>query len=234
MTHPRPRPNGCSRANIGRGLLVLLIALGIGIALWVGDPVRLLAWGDAVAGGPWATAGLVLLMALMLTFALPGTLILWLIAPFHPPLLAIGLLLAGSVSGAWGAYRVSARLARHTDQERREDAWLADFLHRHSGLATQIALRVLPGFPHSMVNYAAGALGLPLGRFLLAAVLGLAVKWSVYATAIHGTTDALASGKALQPQTLLPLFVLAMLLLLGAALRHRIQRRHSRRIETDE
>lgn len=233
MPSALPRPFRLSRASLGRGVLVLLIALGIGLALWVGDPVRLLAWGEAVAGGPWVTAALVVLMALMLAFALPGTLIVWLIAPFHPPLVAVGLLLAGSVSGAWAAYGVSSRLARKPARDPGNETWLADFLRRHSSLATQLALRVFPGFPHSMVNYAGGALGLPLTRFLLAAVLGLAVKWGVYATAIHGATDALATGDALQPQTLAPLVVLAILLLLGAVLRYRIQKRHARPIKTD-
>ncbi|WP_028484558.1 VTT domain-containing protein [Thioalkalivibrio sp. ALE17] len=217
-----------TRATLGRGVLVLLIALGIGSALWMGDPARLLAWGETFAGGPWATAGLVLLMALMLVFALPGTLVIWLIAPFHPPLVAVGLLLIGSTSGAWGAYRVAARLAR-TERDGREDNWLTDFLRRHGHVATQMALRVFPGFPHSMINYAGGALGLPLGGFMLAAVLGLAVKWGVYATAIHEATDAIATGEVLQARTLLPLVVLAVFLLLGSVLRYWIQRQHSRR-----
>lgn len=228
MSRTRSPSNGWSRARAGRVLLGLLIALGIGLALWTGDPVRLLAWGEAVAGDPWVTAALVLLMALMLAFALPGTLMIWLIAPFHPPLMAVGLLLVGSTTGAWAAYRLAARLAR-SDGERDEDAWLTDFLRRHSHLATQIALRVLPGFPHSMINYAGGAIGLPPGRFLLAAVLGLAVKWGVYVSAIHGATDALANGEVLEPRTLLPLFALAVLLLLGSALRYWIQRQHARR-----
>ncbi len=226
MPSARPWTLRISRARLGRGVLVLLITLGIGLALWVGDPVRLLAWGEAVAGGPWVTAGLVLVMALMLAFALPGTLMVWLIAPFHPPLVAVGLLLIGSTTGAWGAYRVASRLAR-ADPARERGGWLTDFLRRHSHPATQAALRVFPGFPHSMVNYAGGALGLPLGPFLLAAVLGLAVKWGVYATAIHGATDAIATGEALQPQTLLPLFALAVLLLAGSALRYWIQRRYA-------
>lgn len=223
-TKRRFAPHLPARIGLGLGLLILLVVVGIGAAVWAGDPVRLLAWGDALAGGPVVTAGLVLLMALMLTFALPGTLIFWLIAPFHPPLIAVALLLLGSLSGASGAYRLSTRLARKPGHEDRAETWLARFLRRHSSLATQTALRVLPGFPHSMVNYAGGALSLAFGRFLLAAACGLTIKWTVYVTAVHGATDALESGDALQPQTLLPLFMLAILLLLGAALRYWIQR----------
>ncbi|WP_026181528.1 TVP38/TMEM64 family protein [Thioalkalivibrio sp. ALJ7] len=227
MSSPHPRTPPATSTRIGQGLLVFLIGLGIAIALWIGDPVRMLAWGEALAGGPWATAGLVVLMTLMLTFALPGTLMFWLIAPFHPPIVAVSLLLLGSLSGAWGAYRLSARLARKADRRSGDGPWLAKFLRRHSGLATQIALRVLPGFPHAMVNYAAGTLGLPVRWFMLAAAVGLAIKWSVYVMAVQGATDALKADEALQPHALLPLFVLAVLLLLGAALRYQIQRRFS-------
>lgn len=206
-------------------LLGVLILGGAGLAVWVGDPAHLLALGDAIAGGPWATAALVVLMALMLTFALPGTLILWVIAPFHPPLVSIALLLLGSVSGALGAYWFSGRVGDSPRMAQRRSRRLVKLLKRRSGLATQLALRVLPGFPHSMVNYAAGVLRLPLGTFLLAAVLGLAVKWSVYATAVHEAADAVAAGEALHPQTLLPLFVLAALLLLGVVLQRWLTRR---------
>ena len=206
-------------------LLGILILAGAGFAVWVGDPAQLLAVGDTVAGGPWATAALVVLMALMLTFALPGTLILWLIAPFHPPLVSIALLLLGSVSGALGAYWFSGRVGDRPRIARGRSRRLVKLLQRRSGLATQLALRVLPGFPHSMVNYAAGVLRLPLRTFLLAAVLGLAIKWGVYATAVHEAADAVAAGDALHPQTLLPLFVLAALLLLGVVLQRWLARR---------
>jgi len=206
-------------------LLGLLILGGAGLAVWIGDPARLLALGDAIAGGPWATAALVVLMALMLTFALPGTLVLWLIAPFHPPLVSIALLLLGSVSGALGAYWFSGRVGDSPRMAHSRSRRLVKLLQRRGGLATQLALRVLPGFPHSMVNYAGGILRLPLRTFLLAAVLGLAVKWGVYATAVHEAADAVAAGEALHPQTLLPLFVLAALLLLGVVLQRWLARR---------
>lgn len=222
----------CGRISIttlGHGLTVLLIVLGLGASLWAGDPGRLLDWGEAVTGDLRVAAALVLLMALMLTFALPGTLVLWLIAPFHPPPVAIALLLLGSVAGAFGAYSISAYLGRTRGQKARardHTGWLETFLRQNSGLLPQTALRALPGFPHSLVNYSAGSLQLPLKNFLLAATLGLAAKWTIYALAVHGAADAIKSGEALTPQTLLPLVALVLLLLLGAWLRRRVQDRH--------
>lgn len=228
---PRYRHYGrISITMLGHGLTVLLIVLGLGAGLWAGNPERLLDWGEALTGELRVAAALVLLMALMLTFALPGTLVLWLIAPFHPPPVAIALLLVGSVAGALGAYHVSAHLVRVRGRHPvgKDFGSLVAFLRRNSDLITQTALRVFPGFPHSLVNYSAGSLQLPLKSFLLAATLGLAAKWTVYTLAVHGTTDAIRSGEALTPQTLLPLVALVFLLLLGALLRRRVRDRHKR------
>jgi uncharacterized membrane protein YdjX (TVP38/TMEM64 family) len=143
------------------------------------------------------------------------------IAPFQPPLIATALLLVGSVGGALGGYLFSAYF--------RAD-WApggfagrtVDLLARHGGVLTQTALRVLPGFPHSVVNFAGGVLGLGLARFLLAAVLGLAVKWGVYASAIYGLVEVVEEDQPLDWSTGLPLLMLSLLLLTGAWARSRV------------
>src|SRR5690554_8030252 len=91
-------------------------------------------------------------MAVTLALGLPGSIGLWLIAPFYTPLAATPMLIVGSVLGALGAYWLSARVG---------DRWTPKGLTRkimrrletRSDFLTQCALRVLPGFPHSVVNY---------------------------------------------------------------------------------
>lgn len=180
-----------------------------------------LALGNQLAEEPVYMALVVFGMILLFTFGLPGSLGLWLIAPFQPPLIATTLLLAGSLGGALGAYLFSARF--------REDALPEGFagrvlalLSRHSGLLNQIVLRILPAFPHSVVNFCAGILGLPLLRFLAAAIIGLAVKWSVYATALYEMVEVVEEDRAIGLSAGASLLILGLLLLVGAWARRRV------------
>jgi len=182
---------------------------------------ELLVLGQHLAEEPVYLLLVVFCMILLFTFGLPGSLGLWLIAPFQPPLIATGLLLVGSVGGALGAYMFSARF-----QEVALPAGFAgrvlDLLSRHGGVLSQTALRILPGFPHSVVNFCAGILGLPVLRFIAAALLGLAVKWGVYATALYELVEAVEKERALGWSAGAPLFTLALLILLGTWARHRL------------
>jgi len=213
-----------------RGTLALftLVLGGLALATWhTPDLKLLLEKGDRIADQPAAMVAIVALMIVMFTFALPGSLGLWLIAPFHPPVVSVAMLLVGSVLGALGAHTVSHRLGRHRSPGPRADR-LVEFLRDRSDLPTQTALRMLPGFPHSFINYAGGVLGLPRGSFLLAASLGLGVKWGVYATAVHGAVEAVETGDALHPGAILPLFILAAMLVVGGFVRKRIDTRRDR------
>jgi len=211
------------RRHWGGLVLAALVILGLILANWhTRELTQLLQWGDRIADLPVAVVAVVVLMAVLFTFALPGSLMLWVIAPFHTPVVSVIMLLIGSVAGAFGAHRFSHRVGKRWVPGKNAERIVA-LLERRSDLLTQTALRVFPGFPHSFVNYAGGVLGLPLKTFLLAAVLGLTVKWGVYASAIHGAVEAIETGDALQPSTVLPLFVLAGLLLLGALVRRRLE-----------
>lgn len=216
------------RRHWGALLLVTLVAAGLILATWhARDLAVFLEKGEAIADRPAAMVATVVLMIVLFTFALPGSLGLWLIAPFHPPVVSVGMLLAGSVLVALGAHMLSHRLGKRWSPGANAER-LVDVLSHRSDLLTQSALRVLPGFPHSFINYAGGVLGLRRGTFLLAALLGLTVKWGVYATTVHGAVEAIETGDALQPQTLLPLFMLAGMLLLGGLVRKRIERSRDR------
>jgi uncharacterized membrane protein YdjX (TVP38/TMEM64 family) len=215
------RASGWVRRHWPVVLLLALVGLGLAAGSWnVVDVPALLAWGEGVAERPVAIVAVIVIMAVLFTLALPGSLGLWIVAPFHPPLIAVAILLAGSVSGAAGAYAAARWLGAPWVAGR--GARVVSVLSRRGDLFTQCMLRVLPGFPHSVVNYASGMLGLPVGPYLLAAVLGLGVKWAVYATAVHGAAEALEEGDPLSPEMLLPLFVLAAFLLVASRLRRRL------------
>lgn len=179
-------------------------------------------WADGASHQPAVIVSVILIMAVTLTLGLPGSFGLWLIAPFYNPLAATLMLTVGSVVGALGAYYLSSRFS---------DRWTSKGLTRkvtrklekRSDFLTQCALRVFPGFPHSVVNFAAGLLRLPLVTFVMAAIIGLGVKWAVYSSAIYGALEAVEREDAVSPDVLLPLAALTLLLLTGAWLRRRVE-----------
>ncbi len=202
--------------------LAALVLLGLGLAVW--RPLSLaevMSFGDGLASHPAAAPLLIAIQALLLVLALPGTLTLWMVAPFFTPLPATIILTTGSTLGALGAYLLSRRLGR-TSTPDSEGGRIRRLLARRSDLSTQLALRLFPGFPHSVVNYTAGALRLPVPTFLLAAVLGLSVKWAVYSTAVHGLVRAGLGHEELRWTAIAPLFVLVFLILVGRALKQRL------------
>ena len=216
-------------SQLNKKLLVLpgLILLGLVLAVW--QPVEMatvLDWGRRLSSRPELMALVVLVMALMFTFALPGSTFLWLIAPFQPPWIATALLVLGSVGGAVGAHIMAGRLGKGW-QPTPAAAKVFDLLSSRSDLLTQCALRILPGFPHSVVNYAGGVLKLPLPGFVLAATLGLTIKWAIYSSAVYGAVEAAEQGEAVNAMTLAPLFLLTVLLLIGAWFKRKVESRQA-------
>jgi uncharacterized membrane protein YdjX (TVP38/TMEM64 family) len=191
--------------------------------LWYSpDLSALKRWAATMSHHPAVIASVMVAMALTLAVGLPGSIGLWLIAPFYTPLVATLMLTVSSVVGAWGAYALAARLGERW-QPRGLTLKVMEHLKARSDLLTQCAIRVLPGFPHSVINFAAGLGKISLGRYLLAACLGLSVKWAVYSSAIYGALEAIEEEDALQWDVMLPLLALTLLLLLGAWYRRRLE-----------
>ncbi len=203
--------------------LFFLIIAGIGLAvLDPADRELILAWGEAMAGRPWTPILMILVQAALFTVAMPGSLVLWLVAPFYHPVQATLILLIGTLAGALGGYAFSARLGQQA-RERLSHRKAFRILAQRSDFLTQCALRVLPGFPHSIVNYGAGILRIPVWKFSLAVMCGMLVKWGVYTTAVYGIADADEIEDLLRPITLLPLLVLTLFLMLGSWAARRFQ-----------
>lgn len=219
---------GMSRFFKLANLVFLLALIGIGVLLVWWEPVpaaQLWDWGERLASTPAILAGLLLLQAVLFTFALPGSLVFWVVAPFNPPWLSTLVMLGGSLSGAAGARYFSMYLKRRSRKENSSSA-VTRLLQRRADFFTQCAIRALPGFPHSLINYAAGVLHLPLPTFVAATTAGLGIKWGVYSTAVYEATEVAEGKAALGASTFIPLAILAVLLLLGAWLRRQLARRN--------
>lgn len=199
-----------------RRLAILAALVGAGLALealGVIDWRQALEWARGRAGG-WQLAGaLVAAQFVLYTFAQPGSALFWVAALLYPPPAAMLILTAGGACGALGAYLLARHVTRLEPAQARRQP-LFQVLERQGDFFTLCALRVLPGMPHSVINYASGTLALPLPRFLSATVLGLAVKTYLYSSAL-GVAGAASPADLMRLQVLGPLILIALLLLLG-------------------
>lgn len=233
MRYPRTQhadAGGPRRANrIWFVLVALLVAAGAYFVLAQPiDRAEAMALGATLAESPWTAVLLVLAQILLLALGMPGTLVVWLVAPFYPVAIATALMLTGSVIGAAAAYSIAGLLGVGLYQRFRRHQTFR-ILASRSDFFTQTALRVLPGFPHGIINYSAGLLRLPRATFFLAAVLGLGVKWTVYCWSINTLFRAGLEGEGPGGTALLLLVLLTVLLGVGSWITARLKARAANR-----
>lgn len=191
-------------------LIVGMIACGIGLELaGIIDLKHSLLLARANADHWWMILLLIMLQALLFSFALAGSLFLWIVAPVYPPLTATIILAAGGTLGGLGAYFLARFLTREW-VEHVETTRTYRFLHRRDNFYALFAMRVFPAFPHAIVNYSAGLLKAKLSHFIIAAMLGIGIKSYIYASVISRASDQLS------PQVLLDVRVIAPLIALSA------------------
>lgn len=202
-------------------LLAALVAFGLGVHF-----LDLFEWRDALdwARGYaqlwWLPPALILLQVVLFMFALPGSTMLWIVAPLYAPVASTLILAAGGGAGGLAAYWFVRRLSDESLAHLRASRAYR-VLERESDFLVLCALRLVPAFPNSVLNYGAGILRLPVGRFVAAAAIGLGVKAYVYSSVIHHALDAADPADLLRVEAVLPLILLALALLAARALRRR-------------
>jgi uncharacterized membrane protein YdjX (TVP38/TMEM64 family) len=209
------------RSPWGLALLGTLVAAGVlatqfGLIDWRGSA----EWARSHEHRWWLPLTIVAAMTLLFAFALPGTAMFWVAGIIYPPPIGVALVMAGGLAGALAAYHIAGTAGGAWAHERRDDR-LMRFLGTRSDFLTLAAVRTLPTFPHSVINYSAGVMGVPVARFLTASSLGFALKGSLYVTAIHNAANAGAVEEALSLGVVAPLIVLAILFLVAAFARKR-------------
>ncbi len=88
-------------------LLILLGLIATGIILELAgllDAEKILSIAREFSQHWWLAAILILLQGILFSFALAGSLFLWVAAPLYPPVMATFILAAGSTLGGLGAY----------------------------------------------------------------------------------------------------------------------------------
>lgn len=171
----------------------------------------------------WLPPALVALQAALFMFALPGSTVLWIVAPLYAPVTATVIQTAGGVAGALAAYGFAQSLTGKALANLRARRGF-QVLERESDFLLLCALRLLPAFPHSLLNYGAGILRLPLAPFLVSVAIGFGVKAYLYSSVIHNALAAAKPADLLRPEALLPLVLLALAFAAARLLRRRFQR----------
>ena len=173
----------------------------------------------------WLVVVLILLQAVLFTFALAGSFFLWVAAPLYPPAMASFILAAGATLGGIGAYWFSQRL---TDEwiEKIENSHAYKLLHNQDNFFALFALRIFPAFPHSLVNYSSGILKVKLSHFIAAAFLGVGIKSYIYADVIYNAATNASLDQLMKPSTYGPLVLLSALTLVGVFIKYKMENKN--------
>ncbi|MDH5389215.1 MAG: VTT domain-containing protein [Gammaproteobacteria bacterium] len=206
-------------------IVSLLITAGILLEFYgLLDAEKMLNYARGYSDQWWLIVVLILLQAVLFTFALAGSFFLWIAAPLYPPAMATFILAAGGTLGGIGAYYFSQRL---TDEwiERIENSHAYKLLHKQDNFFALFALRVFPAFPHSLVNYSSGILKVKLSHFISAAFLGIGIKSYIYAEVIYSAATTASLDALMNISTYGPLVLLSVLTLIGVFIKYRMTRK---------
>ncbi len=208
-------------------LLIIVLLLTIGLSLQVAgllDAEKLVSIAREYSAHWWLALVLILIQAGLFTFALAGSVFLWVVAPLYPPAMAAFILTAGATFGGIGAYFFSLRLTE--DWIRKvESSHAYKLLHNQDNFFALFALRVLPAFPHSLVNYSSGILKVKLSHFIAAAILGVGIKSYVYSKVIYNAAASTTLENLLDFSTYGPLILLSAVSLIGVFIKYKITSR---------
>jgi len=175
----------------------------------------------------WFIPALILIQAALYTFALAGSYALWIVAPLYTPVMATLVLAGGGMLGAISAYLFSQYLSEEWIQ-RVERSRSYRLLNEHNNFFTCFALRIMPGFPHGLINYSSGMLKTPLTRFILASVAGFSLKFYIYSSLVHSAASAATHESSVSIVDIWPLAALSLFLLAGMALRSMLTTRSNK------
>jgi phospholipase D1/2 len=164
-------------------LLVVLGAAIVGIALlWkytplaeMIQPVRLAARIERFGTTPWGPVAMLALYVIGGFVMMPLLALLTATALVFEPVTAIAVALTGSLLNAAAVYFVGAKLLREwAERSFREPIARVRGALQSRGVIAVAMIRMVPVAPFSLVNVAAGSIGIPFRDYLFGTFLGLA------------------------------------------------------------
>jgi uncharacterized membrane protein YdjX (TVP38/TMEM64 family) len=205
-------------------VLVALVLAAVSLErMGVTDWRHMVRTGEIHAHTWWFPFALVVLKISFYTFAFPGSVFFWVAGLLYQPWEATLMIVAGGVGGAICAYFFSRKLSHGFSQKVRDSRFFR-VMENQSDFATLCAVRTLPSFPHSIINYSAGMLHIPLARFALSTLIGFTAKGYVYASAIRLAATADEISDTLSLKALLPLLALGVLFISGKLFQRRFSK----------
>lgn len=216
-------------------LAVLAAGLALFFALGLDHYVSLSALGEHRAdlaafverNGALAAAAYVAAYAVAVAFSIPGAVVLTLAGGFLFGTAAASVYtVAGATAGAVAVF-LAARSALGGLLRERAGPWVAKLESgfRENAFSYLLFLRLVPLFPFWLVNLVPAVLGVPLGVYTAATLLGIVPGVVVYASVGSGLGAVLDAGGTpdlgvlLSADVVLPLAGLALLALLPVAVK---------------
>ncbi len=164
-------------------LLVILVAVIVGIGLlWkltplaqFVQPTMLAAQLRSFGSSPWGPLAMLLVYVIGGFVMMPLLALLTATALIFEPMTAIAVALTGSLLNATAVYFAGARLIRERAERSFGDA-IARVRNalQSRGVIAVAMIRMAPIAPFSLVNVAAGSIGIPFRDYLFGTFLGLA------------------------------------------------------------
>jgi len=196
-------------------LLIGLIITGI-ILQWLGvfDWYQLLNIAESYAHLWWFPFMIILAKTILYTFGLPGSVLYWIAGVLYHPLEATLIIAIGGVAGGVTAFTFSQRMLPEVMYKVKTSRFFS-LMQRHSDFTTLCAIRILPTFPHSVINFGSGMIHVPPHRFIISTVIGFSVKGYLYASSIRNAVTADEIADLVSVETTLPLIIIALLFIVA-------------------
>ncbi|HMP72678.1 MAG TPA: VTT domain-containing protein [Kiritimatiellia bacterium] len=157
----------------------------------------------------WAPWVLVLAMVALYAFALPGSMLIVVGGVMYTPWVSTLLAVAGGLLGALAAAHLVRYMAAGAVQKfRNQPAYR--IMEAHTGFFLLATLRILPGFPHSVINTSLGLLRVKKRSLVGSTVIGFTVKGYIYSSAVYHATHIDDSADVFSLRVIAPLIVLAL------------------------
>ncbi len=203
-------------------IVVLLVLTGFVLQLTgLLDAQKILFVAREYADHWWLVVILIVIQLVLFTLALAGSLVFWVVAPLYPPLTATLIVAVGATLGGVGAYFFS-RLITDDWIRKVENSHTYRVLHKEDNFFTLFALRIFPGFPHSLVNYSSGILKVKLSHFIAAAFFGVGIKSYIYAGIIYNLSTDASIKDIMNVSTLAPLVLISATILFAVFIKYKL------------
>jgi uncharacterized membrane protein YdjX (TVP38/TMEM64 family) len=203
-------------------LIILFILVSLGIALQLSGTIeleRLITAARQYGDRWWLGVLLVAIQTALFTFAMTGSSMVWITAALFTPHTSTAIITAGTTLGGISAYVFAERLSEEWTHKIKFSR-IYQLLHKEGNFLTLFALRIMPGFPHSVINYSSGILKLRFINFVPATIAGTAIKTYVYSIFIYNATTPGILNNTIDLSIVWPLLALSLLILAAIIVKH--------------